>query len=109
MVAKRVVTIVILVPLAIILIALSVANRQTVGLTIDPFNPGNPALTYQAPLFIWLSGALLVGAFIGAAVTWLTQGKHRRRHRLYKKEASQLLERAESAEKRHASTTLTKV
>lgn len=109
MVAKRVVTIVILVPLAIILIALSVANRQTVGLTIDPFNPGNPALTYQAPLFIWLFGALLVGAFIGAAVTWLTQGKHRRRHRLYKKEASQLLERAESAEKRHASTTLTKV
>jgi len=109
MVAKRVITIVILVPLAIILIALSVANRQTIGLTIDPFNPGNPALTYQAPLFIWLFGALIVGALIGAAVTWLTQGKHRRRGRYYKKEASQLLERAESAEKRHVANTVSNV
>ncbi len=71
MVAKRVITIVILVPLAVILIALSVANRETIGLTIDPFNPGNPALTYQAPLFIWLFGALILGALIGAAVTGL--------------------------------------
>ncbi len=109
MVAKRVITIVILVPLAVILIALSVANRETIGLTIDPFNPGNPALTYQAPLFIWLFGALILGALIGAAVTWLTQGKHRRRERRYKKEASQLLERAESAEKRHVATTVSNV
>ncbi|MBC8716090.1 MULTISPECIES: lipopolysaccharide assembly protein LapA domain-containing protein [Brucella/Ochrobactrum group] len=109
MVAKRVITIVILVPLAVILIALSVANRQTIGLTIDPFNPGNPALTYQAPLFIWLFGALILGALIGAAVTWLTQGKHRRRGRHYKKEASQLLERAESAEKRHTSGAISKI
>ncbi|MBV2142304.1 LapA family protein [Falsochrobactrum sp. TDYN1] len=101
MMAKRVITIVILVPLAIILIALSVANRETVALTVDPFNPGNPALSYHAPLFVWLFGALLAGVVIGSAVTWLTQGKHRRRERRYKKEASQLLERAESAEKRH--------
>ncbi|MFD1198359.1 lipopolysaccharide assembly protein LapA domain-containing protein [Brucella gallinifaecis] len=109
MAAKRIVTIVIFVPLAIILIALSVANRQSIGLTIDPFNPGNPALTYQAPLFIWLFGALILGALIGAAVTWLAQGKHRRRNRAYKKETSQLLDRAETAEKRHASGPLTKV
>jgi hypothetical protein len=46
---------------------------------------------------------------IGAAVTWLTQGKHRRRERRYKKEASQLLERAESAEKRHVANTVSNV
>lgn len=109
MVTKRVITIVILVPLAVVLIALSVANRETVGLTIDPFNPGNPALTYQAPLFIWLFGTLIFGALIGAAITWLTQGKHRRRERRYKKEASELLERAESAEKRHVSGTVSKL
>lgn len=101
MTAKRVISIIILVPLAVILIALSVANRETVAFTIDPFNPGNPALTYHAPLFLWLFGTLLVGVVIGSVVTWLTQGKHRRRERRYKKEASQLLERAESAEKRH--------
>lgn len=109
MVAKRVITIVVLVPLAVILIALSVANRQTIGLTIDPFNPGNPALTYQAPLFIWLFGALTLGALIGAAVTWLTQGKHRRSQRHYKKEASLLLERAETAEKRHAANAVSTI
>ncbi|MBC2884220.1 LapA family protein [Ochrobactrum sp. CM-21-5] len=103
MLAKRVITIVILVPLAVILIALSVANRSSVLLTIDPFNPGNPALSYSAPLFIWLFGALLLGVVIGSAVTWLTQGKYRRMARHSKLEAARLLERAEAAEKRSTS------
>ncbi len=103
MVAKRIVAIVILVPLAVILIALSVANRATTILTVDPFNPGNPALSYSAPLFIWLFGALLIGVVIGSLVTWLTQGKHRRRARDRKLEATRLLERAEAAERRNTS------
>ncbi|MGN7959646.1 lipopolysaccharide assembly protein LapA domain-containing protein [Brucella sp. 22210] len=103
MLAKRIVAIVILVPLAVILIALSVANRATTILTVDPFNPGNPALSYSAPLFIWLFGALLVGVVIGSLVTWLTQGKHRRRARDRKLEATRLLERAEAAERRNTS------
>ncbi|MBA8817761.1 DUF1049 domain-containing protein [Ochrobactrum sp. P6BS-III] len=103
MLAKRIVAIVILVPLAVILIALSVANRATTILTVDPFNPGNPALSYSAPLFIWLFGALLIGVVIGSLVTWLTQGKHRRRARDRKLEATRLLERAEAAERRNTS------
>lgn len=61
MVARRVTTILVLVPIAVILIALSVANRGLVSLTIDPFNPGNPALSYTAPLFIWLFGRSFAG------------------------------------------------
>ncbi len=106
MVAKRVATIVILVPVAVILIALSVANRAPATLTIDPFNPGNPALSYSAPFFIWLFGALLAGVLIGSTVTWLTQGKHRRKARHSQKEAVQLLERAEAAEKRNLPASL---
>ena len=45
---NRVMLIVVLVPLAIILIALAVANRAPTAFTLDPFNPGNPALTVQA-------------------------------------------------------------
>lgn len=100
MLAKRVVTIVILVPLAVILIALSVANRAQAILTVDPFNPGNPALSYSAPLFVWLFGALVAGVLVGAAAMWLAQGKHRRKARAGQKEALQLLQRAEAAEKR---------
>ncbi|NNU58959.1 lipopolysaccharide assembly protein LapA domain-containing protein [Ochrobactrum soli] len=107
MLAKRIVAIVILVPLAVILIALSVANRASTVLTVDPFNPGNPALSYSAPLFVWLFGALLVGVVIGSAVTWLTQGKHRRRARDSKQEAARLLERAEAAERRNTSVANT--
>jgi len=49
MAVKRVIAVIILVPLAIVLIALSVANRESVPFTADPFHPGNPALTYTRP------------------------------------------------------------
>ncbi|MFC4624694.1 lipopolysaccharide assembly protein LapA domain-containing protein [Daeguia caeni] len=101
MLAKRILMIVIFVPLAVILIALAVANRTSTVLTIDPFNPGNPALSYTAPLFLWLIGALIVGVLIGSAATWFAQGKHRRTARRHKLEAQQLLVRAEQAEKRN--------
>ncbi len=87
---RRLVTLIILVPLAVILIALSVANRMSVTVTFDPFNPGNPALSYTAPLFIWLFATLLVGLVIGGAVTWLAQGKHRKQVRIQKLELANL-------------------
>ena len=62
---NRFVTLIIALPLAVILIVLSVANRGAVSVTLDPFNPGNPALTYTAPLFIWVLGAFLFGIIIG--------------------------------------------
>ena len=51
---NRFVLIVVFVPLAIILVALAVANRGLVDFTLDPFNPGNPALTLKLPLFVYL-------------------------------------------------------
>lgn len=41
---NRLLLIVIFIPLAVVLIALAVANRESVAFTLDPFNPGNPAL-----------------------------------------------------------------
>jgi hypothetical protein len=57
---NRILTIVVFVPLAIVLIALAVANRELVAFTLDPFNPGNPALTVQLPLFVLLFFALII-------------------------------------------------
>jgi uncharacterized integral membrane protein len=91
---NRLVTIIVLLPLAIVLVALCVANRETVTLTIDPFNPGNPALSWSAPLFVWLFGVLIVGLLLGGAVTWLNQGKHRKRARVNKAEADRLRQQA---------------
>ncbi len=75
---SRFVAALIFVPIAVILIALAVSNRTSTSFTIDPFNPGNPALTMELPLFIWLFAALAAGMMIGSIATWLKQGKHRR-------------------------------
>lgn len=87
---RRLITIFITIPLAIILIALAVANRGSVPLRLDVFDPDNPALTIQAPMFIWLLGALALGVLAGGIGAWFAQGKHRKMERRYKKEAATL-------------------
>lgn len=75
---NRFITVVVLVPLAVILIALAVANRAPASFTIDPFNPGNPGLTITLPLFVLLFIALAIGLIIGSLGTWLRQGRYRK-------------------------------
>ncbi|MBE0694564.1 MAG: DUF1049 domain-containing protein, partial [Aquamicrobium sp.] len=71
---NRLLTVVVFIPLAIVLIALAVANRAPVDFTIDPFNPGNPGLTVSLPLFVLLFAALALGLVIGSLATWFRQG-----------------------------------
>ncbi|WP_173934467.1 LapA family protein [Chelativorans sp. Marseille-P2723] len=87
---QRIVAVIIILPLAIILIALAVANRAAVPFTIDPFNPGNPALTVELPLFVFLFIALILGVIIGGVVTWFRQGRYRRIARERVREAKTL-------------------
>jgi uncharacterized integral membrane protein len=103
---KRIVLIVILVPLAVILIALAVANREMVAFTLDPFNPGDPALTLTLPLFIFLFLALVVGMVIGSAVTWFRQGRYRKQARQRGAEAENLRQAIARAPAASSQTTL---
>lgn len=75
---NRFMLVVVFVPLAVILIALAVANRGPVAFTLDPFNPGNPALTVTLPLFVFLFLALAIGMVVGSLATWIKQGRYRR-------------------------------
>lgn len=75
---NRFILIVVFVPLAIILVALAVANRELVAFTLDPFNPGNPKLTLSLPLFIFLFLALAIGMIVGSLATWVKQGRYRK-------------------------------
>ncbi|MBN7775593.1 LapA family protein [Nitratireductor aquimarinus] len=88
--ANRIILVLVLVPLAVIIIALAVANRAAVPFTIDPFNPGNPALTIEWPLFVYLFAALGFGMIVGSLATWLRQGRYRRDARERKKEVDKL-------------------
>ena len=91
---NRFLLIIVFVPLAIILVALAVANRELVAFTLDPFNPGNPALTLKLPLFVFLFLALVVGLVVGSAATWLKQGRYRRLARQREQEVRSLRDAA---------------
>ena len=84
---KKIINLLILLPLGIILIIFCVANRQSVSLAFNPFRPEDQVLSLSAPLFVFLFIALIIGMFVGAAATWLGQGKHRKRARNEAKEA----------------------
>ena len=87
---NRFILIVVFVPLAIVLIALAVANREMVAFPVDPFNPGNPGLTVTLPFFVFLFAALALGLAIGSLVTWVRQGRHRKLARQRGAEAENL-------------------
>ena len=93
---KKLVTVLITIPLAIILIVFSVANRGSVSLTLDPFNPGNPLLTMGVPLFVIILTSMMIGVLIGGTATWLKQGKHRKRARTEKSRAEDIKVEAEA-------------
>ena len=96
---KKLITVFVTLPVAIVLIVLSVANRGSAPLTLDPFNPGNPALTFELPLFILLFIALMTGVVIGGVATWLKQGRYRKTARHEKSRAETIRAEAEALKK----------
>lgn len=84
---KRVFNVVVLIPIGILLIVLSVANRQPVTLALNPFRPEDSVLSVTAPFFVYLFLATILGLVLGALITWFTQGKYRKRARIEANEA----------------------
>ncbi len=99
---RKIVLFVFTIPLAIILIALSVANRAPVMATVDPFNPGNPALSFSLPLFTIVLAALIAGVVLGSFLTWISQGKHRSRARLETIRAAAIKKEADAIKQERA-------
>lgn len=80
---RRIVWSAVMLPAALLLVTLAVANRHGVRMVLDPFRPSDPVISLVLPLYAYLLGALLVGVAIGGAATWMTQGRWRKsaRHR----------------------------
>ncbi|MQB35537.1 LapA family protein [Agrobacterium tumefaciens] len=85
--SKKIINLIILLPLAVILVILCVANRQSVTLALNPFRPEDGVLSFTAPFFVFLFLAVIFGVLLGSAATWFAQGKHRKRARIEAKEA----------------------
>jgi uncharacterized integral membrane protein len=77
-VLRRILSTLIVVPLAVILIAFAVANRQSVTVSFDPLSSTSPAYAATLPLFILIFALLILGVLIGGAVAWVGQTKWRR-------------------------------
>jgi uncharacterized integral membrane protein len=75
---RRIISTLILVPLAVVIIAFAVANRQWVTVSFDPFSSTSPAYAATLPLFAFIFVALILGVVIGGAVVWIGQAKWRR-------------------------------
>jgi hypothetical protein len=87
---RKFVTALILVPLAIAVVAFAVANRQTVVLSLDPFDQAQPALSVALPLFALILALVIGGVVVGGVAAWLRQSKWRRAARLAEAEAREL-------------------
>ena len=87
---RRFLTYLILVALAIVAIALSVANREAVTFSLDPFGAASPRWSLTAPLFVLLFAALALGVLAGGVATWMRQHKWRRAARSERANAQQL-------------------
>jgi uncharacterized integral membrane protein len=74
---RKVVTALVLVPLAIVIISFAVANRQTIVVSFDPFDSVQPAFAASMPLFVLIFVLVILGVILGGMAAWLRQGKWR--------------------------------
>ena len=87
---RRLVTLLLLAVIAVALIAFAIANRQTVTLSLDPFDQAAPALVIAPPAYLLVFAALIGGVVIGGCAAWLGQGKWRTRARRAEADAKAL-------------------
>ncbi len=97
---RKIITGIIVVPLAIIIVAFAVANRQMVTVSFDPFSFTNPAYAATAPLFVLIFIVLIVGVIVGGVAAWIGQSKWRRGHRRLDDEVRQLRSEVDTIETR---------
>lgn len=95
----------ILIPLGIVVVVLSIANRDAVVVSLNPFADGAAgtdlaALSYSVPLYLLLFIFLLLGVLLGGIGSWLSQGKWRRKARDNEHQAVKQQKRAEQAEEK---------
>jgi hypothetical protein len=87
---RKIVTALILVPLAVVVIALAVANRQPVVVSFDPFDQLHPAMARAMPLYQLMLLLVIAGVVVGGVAAWVRQGKWRRAARLADAHAREL-------------------
>jgi len=87
---RKIVKALVLIPLAIVLVAFAVANRQVVTISFDPFDRAEPAFSLALPLYALILALVIAGVMVGGIAAWLRQGKWRGRARRAETRAREL-------------------
>ncbi len=77
-------------PIAIIIIALSVANRHSVRFSLDPINAASPIISFELPLYLLLLLTVILGIMVGGASSWINQSKWRKAAKDARHEVSEM-------------------
>lgn len=101
---RRFLILFVLLPLALIVVALSVANRQPVSLQLNPFAPLTSQWSLTAPMYVLLFAALVLGVVVGGVATWSRQRKWRQAARREHANAERLRQENERL-RQHPATT----
>lgn len=101
----RLIKYLVLIPIGVVVVVLSIANRDPVVVSLNPFSDAAAGtdlatLTYSIPLYLLIFGFLLLGVLLGGFASWLAQGKWRRKARDNEHQAEKQLKRAEQAEEK---------
>ena len=99
---RKVVTAIIVVPLAIVIVAFAVANRQVVTVSFDPFSSASPAYAASLPLFVLIFVLVILGVIIGGVAAWLRQAAWRRTARRLDADGRTLHQELEAMRRRAA-------
>jgi hypothetical protein len=75
---RRFLKAVLVIPAFVALVALAIANHQSVTVSFNPFDPSDPDLAVTAPLYLVGFTVLVAGVVVGGVAAWLKQGKRRR-------------------------------
>jgi uncharacterized integral membrane protein len=101
---RKIVTAIIVVPLAAVIVAFAVANRQAVTISFDPFSAASPAYAATLPLFVVIFVVLILGVLIGGIAAWIRQSKWRRMARRFDGEVRALHGEMETIRRRFGTT-----
>ncbi len=100
---RRLLLLFVLIPLAAVVVVLSVVNRAPVTLVLVPVGEP-PAVVVEAPLFLILFAAVTLGAVLGGAAVWLRQARWRRAARQERSRAAGLEKDVERMRQRAQAT-----